>query len=586
MVNYLSATLNGSNVTPNKILKRACCSQFLNRFEFWHKETKNSGELINFFWDYVIPTDWKCEKDYFLFKDLVSHLIMYPFIHGKKENVVKKPSDADCKMLRNNFEDVSKNTYYKTKLSAETQSTITKEFEQVFTQWKHGNSNAGAVEQVKSKYDQIQIITKFHNLNDYFREVMPDPSPLESLVNQFVIPELKKTKPFEEEEEDDGEEDEEEEEDGAQGFPAKNQKKTIQSETQDDIATQLPSKPVRETRSSPRLSTPTQPKDITPKSTPTKGKAGKTSPTTKDGKNGSPDKNENVNNKKRKNKDEVEETEKASKKAKPLELSSDDDSDDENSNIQKKEKPTTAKTQTKNTVVIVTADIGSDSDRIDNGFDFVHEKADFSMNATKGDKAIKKLGDAVEGLSKIVKDPMAEAFPSPKKGEKDVWDDLDSTELKTASAFDRHVTQQRPKNKAGKQAPMSNSKGRVKFTLAEDAALIKGLKHYSKGNWSDILSRYRKEFHSKRTNVSLKDRHNSLVKLGTINYRGDILDKNDPLNAMVSNKKKVPETPIDDVEDSADGENQKKQKSKKKKESESEESEEGEEIEGSGEFDS
>jgi hypothetical protein len=249
MVSYLSASLNDAKDIPiNKTLKRACCSQFISRVEFWHKETKNSGELINFFWDCVIPNDWKCNNDYFLFKDFASHLIMFPFTHGRKEKV---PSNLDNKVIRDNYEDVTSNTYYKKKLSKESRDSIAKEFKEVFNQWQHGNSNAGAVEQVQSKYSKSELMRKFHALNDYFREVL-NPTPLESLVEMYV-PEQQKTKPFEEEVDDGEQEEDEEGEDGAQGFPAKTPKKTTSRERQDEIATQLPSKPiltpVRETRS-------------------------------------------------------------------------------------------------------------------------------------------------------------------------------------------------------------------------------------------------------------------------------------------------------------------------------------------------
>lgn len=68
----------------------------------------------------MIPTEWKCGQDYFLFVQLVSYLVMHPLI--KFEN---------AEVLNANYNQISSNSYYKKKLTQETQDSIAKEFKQM-----------------------------------------------------------------------------------------------------------------------------------------------------------------------------------------------------------------------------------------------------------------------------------------------------------------------------------------------------------------------------------------------------------------------------------------------------------------------
>lgn len=60
----------------------------------------------------------------------------------------------------------------------------------------------------------------------------------------------------------------------------------------------------------------------------------------------------------------------------------------------------------------------------------------------------------------------------------------------------------------------SRSKGRrdsyLRFTQAEQAMLIEGVRRYGAGNWKKILSSY--EFHVKRTAVDLKDKYRNILR--------------------------------------------------------------------------
>lgn len=70
----------------------------------------------------MIPSDWECEENYFLFKALVLHLIMLPF--AKCDNL---------KEVKDNYFHVTKTTHYKNKLSKEVQEEIKIEFNKSLT---------------------------------------------------------------------------------------------------------------------------------------------------------------------------------------------------------------------------------------------------------------------------------------------------------------------------------------------------------------------------------------------------------------------------------------------------------------------